>query len=64
MKTNYTLKPKGNWIAVMFDGKQEAITIDEESALHCVWTLEDKPVDEFFVVDRDGVVSRIDRGVL
>ena len=63
-ETNYTLKPKGEWVAVMIHGKQEAICIDEESGLHAIWTFENKPVDAFFVVDSDGIVTRVDRGIL
>ena len=62
----YTLKqePSARY-TVLKDGLVWAIGfLDIESALHSVWVLEGKVYDHFYVVDADGVVACVDRGVL
>jgi len=64
-KTDYKLQDLNNRIAVYKDKtlKSHGFTCQED-ALHSIWIMEDKVQDDFYVADRKGSVSKIDRGVL
>lgn len=65
-KTDYTIEEfnDSGWKQVKKSGKFFSLCMDENSALHSIWVGENKVHDDFYVVDGDGVVARIDRGVL
>ena len=63
--TQYQLKEENNQFTVYKNNKIEAKGFnDEESSLHAVWVIEGKVYDHFYVADEDGIVSRVDRGLL
>ena len=64
MKTNYTLEYCGNNIMVWRGSKMVAQGFnDDESALHAIWVLEGKNLNDFYAVS-SGVVERIERDSL
>ena len=61
--TKYKIKEENNQFMATIDDKVQARCMDQESVLHAIWCLELKVADDFYVV-HDGIVSRVDRGVL
>ena len=60
MKTNYTIKPKHNQLAVYQDNKIVMQGFgDKESALHSIWVTEGKTRGHFYICE-GGVVERVE----
>ena len=61
----YTVKQEGGTFTAYKDGKMISKgCLTENDALHSIWIGEGRVFDDFYVVDKAGAVSRVDRGTL
>lgn len=63
-ETDYRIEKVYNNVMVTIEDKIIAQGLgDTESALHCIWVIEGKNENEFYV-EKDGIVKMIERDIL
>lgn len=64
-KTNYTIKKEKGGYSSYKDGVLISCgCLDEEKAIDSIKANEGNVADDFYVADREGIVVKVDRGVL
>lgn len=64
-ETDYAIKKEKGGYSSYRDGVLISCgCLDKESVLHSIWVNEGRKFDDFYVADRDGVVVKVDRGIL
>lgn len=63
-KTDYTMQSIENssWMRIFKGGKVFSLCIDKNAGLHSIWVEEGRVAGDYYVVDEDGCVYKVEKG--